>query len=167
MNLLGLCLFLPLVFNLCVWVHHCSLHTHKRTSDPIIDGCEPPCGCWELNSGALEEQLVLLTAEPSLQPHSCSLWAGFYANSLFGHCFSLLWVPSLSSTKAHLSSTVLSCVPHLNYFIDNHKKWRAQVSSDGEPNKGLEVAGPEPNYLVLSLGRAKNDIHPKQHTALV
>jgi hypothetical protein len=31
------------------------------------DGCEPPCGCWELNSGPLEEQSVLLTAEPSLQ----------------------------------------------------------------------------------------------------
>ncbi|KAM7331959.1 hypothetical protein ACRRTK_008667 [Alexandromys fortis] len=40
----------------------------KRTSDPIVDGHEPPCGCWELNSGPLEEQPVLLTAEPSLQP---------------------------------------------------------------------------------------------------
>jgi len=35
---------------------------------PITDGCEPPCGCWELNSGPLEEQPVLLTTEPSLQP---------------------------------------------------------------------------------------------------
>ena len=33
----------------------------------ITDGCEPACSCWELNSGPLEEQLVLLTAEPSLQ----------------------------------------------------------------------------------------------------
>ena len=39
-----------------------SLQTHqKRTSDPITDGCKPPSGCWELNSGPLEEQLVLLT----------------------------------------------------------------------------------------------------------
>jgi hypothetical protein len=38
----------------------------KRASDPITDGCEPPCGCWELNSGHLEEQSVLLTTEPSL-----------------------------------------------------------------------------------------------------
>jgi hypothetical protein len=37
----------------------------KRASDPITDGWEPPCGCWELNSGPLEEQLVLLPAEPS------------------------------------------------------------------------------------------------------
>ena len=34
----------------------------------ITDGCEPPCSCWELNSGPLEEQSVLLTAEPSHQP---------------------------------------------------------------------------------------------------
>jgi hypothetical protein len=46
-----------------------SLDTHqKRASDPITDGCEPPCGCWELNSGLTEEQSVLLTAESSLQP---------------------------------------------------------------------------------------------------
>ena len=33
-----------------------GLQTHqKRASDPIIDGCEPPCGFWELNSGPLEE----------------------------------------------------------------------------------------------------------------
>jgi len=35
--------------------------------DPITDGCEPPCGCWDLNSGPLEEQSVLLTTEPPLQ----------------------------------------------------------------------------------------------------
>jgi hypothetical protein len=38
------------------------------TPDLITDGCELPCVCWELNSGLLEEQLVLLTTEPSLQP---------------------------------------------------------------------------------------------------
>ena len=38
---------------------------------PIIGGgCELPCGCWELNSGLLEEQSVVLTSEPSLQPSS-------------------------------------------------------------------------------------------------
>ncbi|EGW01477.1 E3 ubiquitin-protein ligase NEDD4 [Cricetulus griseus] len=41
----------------------------KRAPDLIIDGCEPPYGCWELNPGPLEEQPVLLTSEPSLQPH--------------------------------------------------------------------------------------------------
>jgi hypothetical protein len=45
-----------------------SSDTPEEGSDPITDGCEPPCGCWELNSGPLEEQSVLLTTEPSLQP---------------------------------------------------------------------------------------------------
>ncbi|KAH0505040.1 Cytochrome b-c1 complex subunit 7 [Microtus ochrogaster] len=40
----------------------------KSAPDLIIDGCESPCGFWELNSGPLEEQAVLLTSEPSLQP---------------------------------------------------------------------------------------------------
>jgi hypothetical protein len=36
-------------------VHCCCLQTHqKRVLDPITDGCEPSCGCWELNSGPLE-----------------------------------------------------------------------------------------------------------------
>jgi hypothetical protein len=34
----------------------------------VTDGCEPPCDCWEFNSGPLEEHLVFLTAETSLQP---------------------------------------------------------------------------------------------------
>ena len=44
---------------------HCPcLQTHqKRSSGPTTDGCEPPCGCWELNS-----EPVLLTTEPSLLP---------------------------------------------------------------------------------------------------
>jgi hypothetical protein len=49
-----------------------SSDTTKRKSDSIIYGCEPPCGCWELNLGSLEEQSVLLTAEPSLQPNNFS-----------------------------------------------------------------------------------------------
>jgi hypothetical protein len=58
------------LFSLCIWAHCHSLQTHqKRESEPTADGCEPPCGCWELNSGPPEEQSVLLTTEPSLQPN--------------------------------------------------------------------------------------------------
>jgi hypothetical protein len=35
----------------------------KRASDLIMGGCEPPFGCWDLNSGPLEEQSVLLPTE--------------------------------------------------------------------------------------------------------
>jgi hypothetical protein len=41
----------------------------KRASgQTIMDSCGSPCDCWELNSGPLEEQLELLTAEQSLLP---------------------------------------------------------------------------------------------------
>jgi hypothetical protein len=52
-----------------VWVL-CCIHTcrpEEGIRSPYIDGCEPPCGCWELNSQLLEEQL--LTTEPSLHPY--------------------------------------------------------------------------------------------------
>ena len=39
----------------------------KWAPDLITDSCDPTCGCWELNSGPLEEQAMLLTTEPSLQ----------------------------------------------------------------------------------------------------
>jgi hypothetical protein len=35
---------------------------------PFIDVCEPPCGSWDLNSGPLVEQSVLIAVEPSHQP---------------------------------------------------------------------------------------------------
>jgi hypothetical protein len=53
--------YLLYVSILCLQAHQ------KRVSDLISDGCEPR-GCWDLNSGPSEEQSVLLTAEPSLQP---------------------------------------------------------------------------------------------------
>lgn len=44
----------------------------NRALDPlqlgVTDSCAPPCGCWELDLGTLENQTVCLAAEPSLQP---------------------------------------------------------------------------------------------------
>ena len=61
----------------------CTPACQKMASDPITDGCEPPCSCWELNSGPLEEQSVLLTTELSLQPpsllFSCPTYCPFSA----------------------------------------------------------------------------------------
>jgi hypothetical protein len=45
-----------------MYVHCSCLQTHqKRESDLVTDGCEPPCGCWDLNSGPSEEQSGALT----------------------------------------------------------------------------------------------------------
>lgn len=42
----------------------------QRVLDPQAMGCcETSCGCWELNTGLLQEQQMLLAAEASHQPH--------------------------------------------------------------------------------------------------
>ena len=65
--------FLRFIYLLYYLVHcSCPQTLQKRASDFVMDGCEPPCGCWDLNSGPLEEQSVLLTTEPSCQPCSFS-----------------------------------------------------------------------------------------------
>jgi hypothetical protein len=63
------------VFFKDIYIYHvysilpaCMPADQKRVPDLILDSYEPPCGCWELNSGPLEEQTVLLTSEPFLQP---------------------------------------------------------------------------------------------------
>ena len=48
-------------------LYACMPVGQRRAPDLITDGCEPPCGSWELHSGPLEEQAVLLTSEPSFQ----------------------------------------------------------------------------------------------------
>jgi hypothetical protein len=42
----------------------CTPTCQKRASDTFINW-DPPCGCYELNSGPLGEQLVFLTPESS------------------------------------------------------------------------------------------------------
>ena len=67
---LFVCLFLIFIYLLYVSTLQLPSDTpeKKRASDLITDDYEPPCGCWDLNSGPSKEQLVLLTTEPSLQP---------------------------------------------------------------------------------------------------
>jgi hypothetical protein len=55
---------LPFLKIICLWVHCYCLQTHQKSAlDPITVVYESPCGCWELNSGPLEEQSVLLTTK--------------------------------------------------------------------------------------------------------
>jgi hypothetical protein len=61
----GLYYFLKDSFILFIYfsTHSSCFQTHqKRATDPITDCCEPPCSCWKLNSGSLEEQSVLSPA---------------------------------------------------------------------------------------------------------
>jgi hypothetical protein len=90
---------------------HCPyLQTHqKRALDPITDGCEPPCGWWELNSGPLEEQPVLLTTEPSLQAFNLPFHSSIYVCFLCVVCVCgvhvCIWVPK-DKLGCHFSGAI-------------------------------------------------------------
>jgi hypothetical protein len=59
--------FLCVSVSACVYMEHTVLQSpEKGIGFPGWYGCEPPCGCWELNPGPLQEQQVLLTAETPL-----------------------------------------------------------------------------------------------------
>jgi predicted membrane protein len=54
--------FLRFIYLFIIYVHCSCLQTlQKRASDLVTDDCEPPCGCWDLNSEPLEEQSGALT----------------------------------------------------------------------------------------------------------
>jgi hypothetical protein len=56
--------FIDLLYTQCTTcMYSCR---QKRAPDYITDGREPPCGCWELNSGPLEELTVFLASGPCL-----------------------------------------------------------------------------------------------------
>lgn len=59
-------IFLRFIYYVDSVLPACMPAALKRAPDLIIDGSEPPCGCWRLNSGPLEEQSVLYS-EPSPQ----------------------------------------------------------------------------------------------------
>ena len=51
------------VHQMCAW---CPRWAEEGVGSPgtgVIDGCKPSCGCWDSNTGALQEQQVLLTKE--------------------------------------------------------------------------------------------------------
>ena len=58
-------LFLIFIYYVYNILSVCMPLGQKRAPDHITDGCEPPCDCWELNSGPLEEQAMLLTISPA------------------------------------------------------------------------------------------------------
>jgi hypothetical protein len=64
----------------------------------VVDSCDPPCECWELNLDPLEEQPVLLTAGPSFQPTPYPL--------------KILFCSKCEEKKSHRHLTMLSWFIH-------------------------------------------------------
>lgn len=59
----------------CMSGHHVHMWQLRRSKEGlafsgtrVVSVCEPLCGCWDLTLSHLQEQQVLLTSKPSLQP---------------------------------------------------------------------------------------------------
>ena len=79
-----------MVYLTLFYVHWCEGVRTPGTGSS--DSCELPCGCWELNPGPQEEQSVLLTTDPSLQPLRTMFTGRSYClilHSIFLHV--LIW----------------------------------------------------------------------------
>jgi hypothetical protein len=86
-----------------------------------MGGCEPPRGCWDLNSGPLEEQSVLLTTEPSLQPYLFIFIFNFFSFLKLGIFF--IYISNAIPKVPHtLPPTPL---PTHSHFLP----WRSPVQS--------------------------------------
>ena len=91
-----------IIYKYTVVVFRC---TRKGCQISLWGGCEPPCGCWNLNSGPSEEQSVLLPVEPSCQPRDiyfscrCVSWmqqkAGFCSQVPFATLCLYIWEISI------------------------------------------------------------------------
>ena len=94
------------VFVYLIRVHQNCLQTHqKRALDPITGGCESPCVCWELNSGPLEEQSLLLTTESSLQP------------KIKFQCSFNLYLPVAETIELFFKHLLTICIPSLENYL--------------------------------------------------
>jgi len=117
---------------------HCScLQTHqKRASDSIMDGCEPPCGCWELNSGPLEEQSVLLTTEPSLRPsYSISASSSAHIPGPWGEGFK---GKKITFRTEYSKVSPAPRFSHLSNFISFSHLFHFLILFQGQPTLGLQ-----------------------------
>lgn len=93
---------------LCLSVYHLCAGAHggeKRAVNPLeLKWPGTWCGCWELNSGPLKEQQVILTTEPPFQTDILPATMAFHL--IFWDCF-LHWPQG-----SHLARMAAQWAPH-------------------------------------------------------
>jgi hypothetical protein len=119
-------------------VHYSCLQIPHLT----MDGC----GCWDLNSRPSEEQSVLLTIEPSLQPGSRYLKCS-YSFVLISRFITLLGAMPLHHTVWSLSTELcmgyIICASHLCLYTWKPISCKAESSKVGDlkqDNRAGEMA---------------------------
>jgi hypothetical protein len=126
---------------------------HQTPRTGVTDGCELLCACWESIQGPLQEQPVLLTTEPSLQP-------GWLLNLSFHF-------PSTESGTLLVNFTPRPSPHTHNYYIKSsvHSPEFHLPASRNElvPSKSLLVSSSHPvPTLSLSVMRKGTEIDGKR-----
>jgi hypothetical protein len=67
------------LFIICKYTVAVFRHTRRGHQISVTGGCEPPCGCWDLNFGPLEEQLGALTPW-AISPAPASIFTEVFVN---------------------------------------------------------------------------------------
>ena len=155
------------LFHICEYTVAVFRHTRRGIQMPIIDGCKPPCGCWDLNSGPLEGQLVLLTTEPSLQPQKILLTTTqtFHPEKKFKRYVCLSQGDMLTSKHGwvwkFLGKICLCLLQLLKALVHYHSRLQSQVGIQ-RASVHLVVSGGLlfPSRLLLSQNRTLSIIFP-------
>ena len=99
---------------LVFFLHACLCEGVGSSGTGVTVIHELPHGCWELNPVLLEERPVLLSTEPSLQPHDCyrlkstdTLFAKMSPSLELSGCFLAICVQ-----EHYYGTTVSLLVPH-------------------------------------------------------
>lgn len=96
------------VYHMCAWCQESECIKSPGTG--VIDGCEPPCECWKLNLGLLQEQEMLQTLS-----HLSSVPLPIFVSKV------LLNTPT--STHIHINTQLWTTSPHI---YNNSWLWAAK-----------------------------------------
>ena len=130
---------------MCEYSAACIPTCQKRASDVLIDSCETPCGCWELNSesaSAFSHRAI----SPALKRASCSQASLQFpvqlevTESLWSSC-------STSQGMVHSAWFVIILAKWTTHILNFFEIWFCFVAQDGLKFTAI---------LCLSLIRAEN-----------
>jgi hypothetical protein len=99
------------LFIICKYTVAVFRQHQKRASDLITGGCEPPCGCWDLNFGPLEEQSGALTHWAISPAPTVKFWCWL--------CFILPFSPCQDLSTQESSSVRDRMTHNCNLFVED------------------------------------------------
>lgn len=90
--------------------HMCSDHGDRAR---VRGDCESACKCWELNPGPLEEQSVLITSKPFLQPQT---YFSYNLQCKLLTCIKYLYVQDFRASTKVVKFIVNTYLCSINYL---------------------------------------------------